>query len=69
MQIVRDLATFSFKWDIFIKSFLSEVREEKELEDSVKYGAVKDIVGGLFGGIMSNAMGSPELQEEINKKV
>lgn len=44
-------------------------RKEKELEDSAKYGAVKDIVGGLFGGIMSNAMGAPELQEEINKKI
>lgn len=44
-------------------------RKEKELEDLAKYGAVKDIVGGLFGGIMSNAMGSPELQEEINKQI
>lgn len=44
-------------------------RKEKELEDSAKYGAVKDIVGRLFGGIMSNAMGSPGLQEEINKQI
>ena len=42
-------------------------RKEKELEDTAKYGTVKDSVGGLFGGIMSNAMGSPELQEEISK--
>lgn len=44
-------------------------RKEKELEDTAKYGAVKDIVGGFFGGIMSNAMGLPELQEEISKQI
>lgn len=44
-------------------------RKEKELEDSAKYGAAKDIIGGLFEGIMSNALGSPELQEEISKQI
>lgn len=44
-------------------------RKEKELRDTAKYGAVKDIVERLFGGIMSNAMGSPELQEEISKQI
>jgi hypothetical protein len=29
----EDFGILSSKWDIFIKSFLSEVREEKELED------------------------------------
>jgi hypothetical protein len=27
MQIVRNLATFSFKWDIFIQPLPSELRE------------------------------------------
>lgn len=38
-------------------------------ENTAKYGAVKDIVGGLFGGIMSSAMGSPALQEEISMQI
>lgn len=44
-------------------------RKEKELEDTAKYGAVRDIVGGLFGGVVSNAMGSSDLQEEISKQI
>ena len=44
-------------------------RKEKELEDSAKFGTMKDIMGGVLGGIMNNAINSPEMQEEISKRI
>ena len=42
------------------------IRKEKELENGAKFGAMKDVMGELFGGVLGSAMNTPEVQEMIS---
>ncbi len=41
-------------------------QQEKEAENNAKFGAIKDVFGGLVGGMISSAMNTPELQKQMS---
>lgn len=45
------------------------IRKESELENTAKYNATGSIMTGLFNGVLSGALNSPEAQSEITKKI
>ena len=45
------------------------IRKEKEAENDATYGMMKDVVGGLFGGLMNSAMSAPEVQKQIGDTI
>lgn len=42
-------------------------QQESEAENTAKYGAIKDVFGGLMGGVVSSAMNSPEVQKQMTE--
>ena len=52
------------------KDFENElVKQEQSAENTAKYGAMKDIMGGLVGGIVSTTMNAPEVKGEFTKAI
>lgn len=45
------------------------LQKEKELENTAKYDAMGDAFKGVFGGITGDMMKSPQIQEELRKKI
>ena len=41
-------------------------QQESEAENTAKYGAIKEVLGGLMNGMVSSAMNSPEMQKKIS---
>lgn len=42
--------------------------QDKETESNESF-TIKDVMGGMFGGILSQAINSPEIQEKINNTI
>ncbi len=42
-------------------------QQESEAENTAKYGAMKDLFGGLMGGMVSSAINTPEVQQQMSK--
>lgn len=56
------------KLELMQKEFELKLRQqENEAENTVKYGALKDVIGGLMGGMVSSAMNSPEVQKQMSE--
>lgn len=45
------------------------IRKESELENTAKYGAAGNIITGLFNDMLGGAFNSPEINEELTKKI
>ena len=58
------------KLEIMQKEHENElIRKERELENTAKYNAVGSIATGLFGNLFGGILESPEIKNEITKKV
>ena len=44
-------------------------QQESEAENTVKFGAMKDLFGGIMGGMVSSAMNSQEVQTKITDAI
>ena len=59
-----------FKLELIQKEHENElIRKEQELENTAKYNAAGIIMTGLFNGVIDGALSSPELQDEIVKRI
>ncbi len=54
------------KLEIMEKEYEYKLKQqENEAENSAKYGAMKDVFGGLIGGMLTSAMNTPEVQKRM----
>lgn len=58
---VRKLELMQKEYELKLK------QQESEAENTAKYGAVKDIFSGLMGGMVSSAINTPEVQQQMSK--
>lgn len=58
---VHKLELMQKEYDLKLK------QQEREAENTAKYGAVKDIFSGLMGGMVSSAINTPEVQQQLSK--
>lgn len=57
----------SRKLEITEKEYEYKLRQqESKAENSAKYGAMKDVFGGLIGGMFTSAMNTPEVQKQMS---
>ena len=55
------------KLEIMEKEYEYKLRQqESEAENSAKYGAMKDVFGGLIGGMFTSAMNTPEVRKQMS---
>lgn len=58
---VRKLELMQKEYDLKLR------QQESEAENTAKYGAMKDILSGVMGNMVSSAINTPELQRQISK--
>lgn len=58
---VHKLELMQKEYDLKLK------QQEREAENTAKYGAAKDIFSGLMGGMVSSAINTPEVQQQLSK--
>ena len=58
---IRKLELMQKEYELKLK------QQESEAENTAKYGAVKDIFSGLMGGMVSSAINTPEVQQQMSK--
>ena len=55
------------KLEIMEKEYEYKLKQqESEAENTAKYGAMKDVFGGLIGGMFTSAMNTPEVQQQMS---
>lgn len=55
------------KLEIMEKEYEYKLKQqESEAENTAKYGAMKDALGGLIGGMFTSAMNTPEVQQQMS---
>ena len=55
------------KLEIMEKEYEYKLKQqENEAENTAKYGAMKDVFGGLIGGMFTSAMNTPEVQQQMS---
>lgn len=55
------------KLEIMEKEYKYKLKQqESEAENAAKYGAMKDVFGGLIGGMFTSAMNTPEVQQQMS---
>lgn len=70
LEIETKMKEHEHKLEIIQKEHENElIRKEKELEDTAKYGAIKDLMGGVFGNMLGSAVNTPEMQEMISSEL
>lgn len=56
-----------YKLEIMEKEYEYKLKQqESEAENTAKYGAMKDVFGGLIGGMFTSAMNTPEVQQQMS---
>lgn len=58
------------KLEIMQKEYEYKLKQqESEAENTAKYGAMKDVFGGLFEGMFSSAINNPEVQKQMSDAI
>lgn len=58
------------KLEIMEKEYEYKLKQqESEAENAAKYGAMKDVFGGLVGGMFTSALNTPEVQKQMTDAI